>query len=365
MLRFILVAAALLFNFSCTRTNYDEHVNMYVVNDNDTTISCFNIDYKGNLFDRETVTLPGGTAGQMFMQIHPNNKFVYVQLATGSGGTYAVYKARDDGTFSSYNVFTNPARGSYYFGIYSEWSHFFHPDGKWHTCVNGDNTAVYFDSINQDTGELTQLSSTGTNNWPNSSIINPNGKYFYVFCFASSSYLVYTISDTGTVANIVNTSWSGSYSPPHSCVIHPSENFLYGVNVSDNNMWLVPILGGGANLDNAAKTYYTTMTGTNHGIYMHPNGKFIYTIVNTTIFGFSINQSTGVLTSIGTCVLSAAPALAVFHPDGNWMYVTHPSTNSVSILDVNNSTGTITFNRSITVGNNPNYIAIALVSSER
>ncbi len=364
-MKMFILAAVIIFNFSCNRTNYDEHVNMYVVNDNDLTISCLNIDFNGNIFNKGAVTLPGGTAGQMYMQIHPNKKFVYLQLTTGSGYTYAVYTAENDGALSSYNVFANPARGTYYFGIYSEWMHFFHPNGKWHTCVNGDNTAVYFDSINQSTGELTQISSTGTNNWPNSSIIHPNGKYFYVFCFASSTYLVYAISDTGTVTAGVNTSWSGSYSPPHRCVIHPSGKFLYGVNVSDNNMWLVPVISGGADLDEANKAYYTTTSGTNFGIYMRPDGKFIYTIVGTTIYGYSINQSTGTLTDIGTYTLNTTPFMAAFYPDGNWMYVTHPSTNSVSILNVDSSTGVITFNRSITVGNNPNYIAIALVSSER
>ena len=184
---------------------------------------------------------------------------------------------------------------------------------------------------------------------------------------SGSYYCVYTISDTGVVTFLYNKSWTGGSSMPHWSVIHPSGRFFYGIaNDGSNLLTLIPIIAGGADLDDANKIgYVDTIGGTNHNIYLHPNGQFLYSMISSTIVCYSINQSSGALSKIGSYVLGTAPAMAAFHPYGGWMYVTHPSTNLVSVLNVDNATGLISYNSSFAVGNNPNYIAIALVSSKR
>lgn len=346
-------------NLSCMRNTWDEHTFMYVVNDSDNTISRYNIDLYGTVMHKETVALPAaGAVGSMYMRIHPNARFVYVQLT----GSYAVYTAEDDGTLTDPRLYPNITRGTYSFGIYYDDTHFFSPDGRWHSAVNGDNVSVFFDSVDQDTGMLTQLSSTGTGNWPNCPIFHTSGKYFYVFSVSGNGYYVYSVSDTGAVT--IGTSWVGwASNPPSRMVIHPSGKFLYGTDVN-TQIWMIPVISDGANIDHANVVLYPVSSSTNYGTYLHPNGRFVYAMNSTYIDGFSIDQTTGHLTSIGTYTLPATPFLAAFNPSGKWLYVSHPTTNKITVLNVDETTGAISWNSEIPTGSTPRYIGVAHVCNE-
>lgn len=346
-------------NLSCMRNTWDEHTFMYVVNDLDNTISRYNIDPYGTVMHKETVALPAaGAVGSMYLRIHPNGKFVYVQLT----GSYAVYTAEDDGTLTSPRLYANITRGTYSFGIYLDDTHFFSPDGRWHTSINGADTTVFFDSVDQDTGMLTQLSSTGTGNWPGCPIFHTSGKYFYVFSVSGNGYYVYSVSDTGTVTS--GAAWVGwATNPPERMVIHPSGKFIYGTdNISQ--IWMIPVISDGADINYPNVIRYPVTSSTNRGTYLHPGGKFVYAMNSNYIDGFSIDQTTGQLTSIGTYTLSTTPYMAAFNPSGKWLYVSHTTTSTITVLNVDETTGAISLNCEIPTGSTPRYIGVANVCNE-
>ncbi|HNI91298.1 MAG TPA: beta-propeller fold lactonase family protein, partial [Leptospiraceae bacterium] len=74
-------------------------------------------------------------------------------------------------------------------------------------------------------------------------------------------------------------------------------------------------------------------------------GKFVYVANNTTptISGFSINQSTGAVTSIGSAVATgAAPGGIAVDPTGKFLYVTNGGPATVSGYSINATTGVLT-----------------------
>ena len=356
----ILVLFLFVLNLSCMRDTWDDHTFLYVVNYSDNTFSRLEVDLDGNVMLWETTALPAaGTPNSMFLKIHPNNKFVYVQLTS----FYAVYMAEDDGTLINPQLFANITRGSNSFGIYIEGTHFFSPNGKWHTIVNGSDTTVFLDSVDQTTGMLTQVSATGTGNWPGSPIFHPSGKYFYVFTVSGNGYYAYCLSEDGLVTS--GPAWVGwSEPPPERVAIHPSGQYIYGTNNSYTHLWMIPVISGGADIDYNNVVQYTIVPGSNYGTYIHPNGKFLYTISGVNIEVWRIDQTTGQLMNVSSYTLTATPCMVAFNPSGQWPYVSHPTANKVTVLNVDGTTGALTFNSEFTTGSLPNYIGVARDSRE-
>jgi 6-phosphogluconolactonase (cycloisomerase 2 family) len=61
-------------------------------------------------------------------------------------------------------------------------------------------------------------------------------------------------------------------------------------------------------------------------------------------------QTTGQLTNIGTYTLSATPFMAAFNPSGKRLYVSHPASNKITVLNVDSDTGAISWNSEIPTG---------------
>jgi len=89
------------------------------------------------------------------------------------------------------------------------------------------------------------------------------------------------------------------------------------------------------------------------GVACDPSGRFVYVSNSSTVSMYSINQSTGALTSITTAVASGSgPGGAAVDPTGRFVYVTNLGTTTVSMYSINNfSAGTGTFAGNITGGN--------------
>jgi YVTN family beta-propeller protein len=57
---------------------------------------------------------------------------------------------------------------------------------------------------------------------------------------------------------------------------------------------------------------------------------------------YTINATTGVLTSIGTIATGQSPTLIAIHPSGKFAYVTNSASNDVSIYSIDAATGALT-----------------------
>jgi YVTN family beta-propeller protein len=57
---------------------------------------------------------------------------------------------------------------------------------------------------------------------------------------------------------------------------------------------------------------------------------------------YTINATTGALTSIGTIAAGSTPTSIAIHPSGKFAYVTNSASNDVSIYSIDAATGALT-----------------------
>ena len=97
-------------------------------------------------------------------------------------------------------------------------------------------------------------------------------------------------------------------------------------------------------------------------LQVHPNGRFVYGVAYTAGIGvYSINTTTGALTLLQT----AAPGLNQFsirgvavNPSGNCLVVTNYGSSSITPYTINQSTGILTTGTTVTAGSSPRDLTI-------
>jgi 6-phosphogluconolactonase (cycloisomerase 2 family) len=79
-------------------------------------------------------------------------------------------------------------------------------------------------------------------------------------------------------------------------------------------------------------------------IAIDPLGKFAYVanLGSNDISVYSINGTTGALTPIGTTDAGLSPTSIVVHPSGKFAYVTNSGSNNISMYNINSTTGALT-----------------------
>jgi DNA-binding beta-propeller fold protein YncE len=193
--------------------------------------------------------------------------------------------------------------------------------------------------------------------------VDPAGKFAYVMnggCIGGVGGYVsmYTINPTsGALASIgppVSTYGYGAYAG--SVTVDPFGKFAYVTNSGD-----VYDYGDGADGSVAmytinATTGALTSTGTINGncpglcfpssVVVDPSGKFAYVASGGggypyNVEMYTINGTTGALTSIGTIAAGTDPVSVAVDPSDKFAYVTNSGSNDVSMYSIG-STGTLT-----------------------
>jgi YVTN family beta-propeller protein len=75
-----------------------------------------------------------------------------------------------------------------------------------------------------------------------------------------------------------------------------------------------------------------------------PAGKFAY-VTNSgsnDVSMYTIDTTTGALTSIGTIAAGSTPTSIAIHPSGRFAYVTNSGSNDVSMYGIDSATGALT-----------------------
>jgi 6-phosphogluconolactonase (cycloisomerase 2 family) len=83
-----------------------------------------------------------------------------------------------------------------------------------------------------------------------------------------------------------------------------------------------------------------TCTGS---LAVDPLGKFAYVASSqdNNVSMYSIDASTGILTLIGTTATGSAPTSLAIHPSGKYAYVVNSGSNSVSMYSIDGATGAL------------------------
>ena len=216
---------------------------------------------------------------------------------------------------------------------------------------NGSHTLSVF-SLNTATGALTPVGTplaTGLN--PVSVAADPSGRFVYVANQNSGTVSAFAVDGaTGTLTPIAGQPFSAG-PEPFSVVVHPSGQFLYVSSGSapppapqtfdihafsiDQTTGALTSLGAPNPIAAPAIPVHLTI---------HPSGRFIYVAsgINSSASAFSIDITTGQLTLINTILTggSASRAVAV-EPMGRFAYVVSIGSNDVTIFNIDSTTGAL------------------------
>jgi YVTN family beta-propeller protein len=248
---------------------------------------------------------------------------------------------------------------------------------------NGGYVSMY--TINPTTGALASIgppvSTYGYGVYYGSGVnagsvaVDPFGKFAYVTNAgdvwdygdgADGTVAMYTINATTgalTSAGTINGNCPG-LCLPSSVVVHPSGGLAYVAN------------GGGGVPYNVAMYTINSTTGalTSIGtiaagtdpisIAVDPAGKFAY-VANWTgyeapgsVSMYTIDATTEGLTPIGTIATGLSPTSIAIHPSGKFAYVTNSGSNDVSVYTIDATTEALVFTGSVPAGIDPVSIAV-------
>ncbi len=220
---------------------------------------------------------------------------------------------------------------------------------------------------------------------PQSIAVDPAGKFAYVMnggCGGGVGGYVsmYTIDPTtGALAPIgppVSTYGFGVY--PGSISVDPFGKFAYVTNEGDPWGYEAGSNGSVAMYAIDATTGALTSTGTINGncpglcnpssMVLDPSGKFAYVVtggagVPYNVGMYTLNATTGAITSIGEIAAGPVPISVAVDPAGNFVYVatlnaTPGSAGSFSMYAINATTGALASTGTIAAGTDPVSVAV-------
>jgi DNA-binding beta-propeller fold protein YncE len=256
------------------------------------------------------------------------------------------------------------------------------PAGKFAYVLNGgcNGALVSMYTINPTTGALASIgppvSTYGFGVYPGSITVDPFGKFAYVTnegdpwgyeADSNGSVAMYTIDATTgalTSTGTINGNCPGLCNPS-SMVVDPSGKFAYVVTGAAGVPFSVAIY----TID--ATTGALTSIGTiaagpvPTSVAVDPAGKFVYVATANATPGsagslsmYAINATTGALTSTGTIAAGTYPGFVAVDPAGKFAYVPNSGSNDVSMYTINSTTGALTLIGMIAAGLSPASIAI-------
>jgi len=248
-------------------------------------------------------------------------------------------------------------------------------------CDGGVAGYLSMYTINPTTGALASIGPPVPSNdeFTDSVTIDPFGKFAYVASSGNywdtdfGSVLTYTINPTtgaltSTTGGIVGTGINGTPELFNSVALDPSGKFAYAADGG-----ACPECGGSFGSSSSVSMYTvnsTTGALTSIGIIaagtgpdsvaVDPAGKFAY-VTNwgsNDVSMYTIDATTGALTSVGTIAAGTVPFSVSVDPAGEFAYVTNFGSNDVSMYTINVTTGALTSIGTIDTGTAPVSMAV-------
>jgi 6-phosphogluconolactonase len=234
-------------------------------------------------------------------------------------------------------------------------------------------------AINPTTGALVSIGPPVPSNdeFTDSVTIDPLGKFVYV---ASSgdvwdidfgSVSTYTINPTtgaltSTTGGINGTGINGTLEFFNSVAVDPSGKFAYA---ADGGAFPAGSFGGSSSVSmytiNSSTGALTSIgmiaAGTGpDSVAVDPAGKFAYVanFGSNDVSMYTIDATTGALASIGTIAAGTGPVSVAVDPAGKFAYITNFGSNDISTYTVDATTGALTFIGSIAAGTHPFSVAV-------
>lgn len=331
---------------------------VYVANFSSNDVSQYTVGANGSLTPMTTATVVAGT-GPVSITIDPSGKYAYVVNQTSA--TVSQYSIGTTGALTPMTAATVAAGSAPRFVAVA-------PSGKYAYVanLNSDNVSQYSISA---TGALIPMTpaTVAAGTTPDSITIDPSGKYAYVTNMNSTNVSQYSIGATGALAPMSPATVAAGAAPT-SIAIDPSGKYAYVANFGSDNVSQYSISATGAL---AAMAPATVVAGTGSSVVtVDPSGKYVYVANQTSanVSQYSVG-ATGVLTAmspatmagIGTItgpiavVSGAQPVQAV----PKYAYVANTTSNDVSAYSIETSTGALTsIGTPVATGRSPSSVTV-------
>jgi 6-phosphogluconolactonase len=272
-------------------------------------------------------------------------------IATSPSGAF-VYTGNSNNSISEYKVNATtgaltPVSGSPITGFGSVNGMAIDPSSSFLYVLDSAKQLVDTYTVNSKNGALSFLSSAATLAQAHTITLDPAG----VMTVVTNST---TIQVTSGGSFPTTTSITASH-PPTAIVVDQSSQYILAAEAAGKTV-LTLAFGSNGSLTQLS----SAPTGNNPSATLaEPSGKYVY-VANSgdgTISCYSLNNSTGALSQIGSAVEAAAgtDSLATSN-DGKYLYATDNAAGLVSIFKIN-TTGTLTAAGSATTGTSPTSIA--------
>ncbi len=310
----------------------------------------------------QTSTIPGNNGG-FGIAVNPAVTFLYADDVSNGG--------IDAFSISSTGVLT--AISGSPFPMPSDWAPpqvdniAIGPAGKFlYTPDAASNVVVGF-TIDGTTGALSPMSGSPfpAGATPQQVAVTPSGQFLYTSDGndPQGGISAYAIdSSTGNLTSIAGSPFpTTAGGGPDGLVIDPSGKFLYAA---------LPLLNGiaaftidsstGALTPVAGSPFFPTLSNGAYpilySIALSPNGQFLYAQadIHAAIYGFTVDPSTGALTSMSdspfSTIFITAMGNLVVDPSGNFLYVGETLNDSFFYLTIDPTTGALTQTANVTFG---------------
>src|SRR6202167_270251 len=227
-----------------------------------------------------------------------------------------------------------------------------HPSDKFAYVANGDSfpRSVSMYTISGANGALTYFGPIDAEGFPTSVVVDPSGPFVYVAAETDpgasgpGSVSMYAIDATTGALSSLGTVATGTMiaeSSSNSIAVDPTGAFAYVTNSGSNSVSMYSI--------NATTGVLTSVGLMDAGttplsVAVDPSGKFAYVtnFNSSNVSMYTIDPATGVLTSTGTIAAGTNPTSIAIHPSGKFAFVTNSASNDVSIYSIDATTGALT-----------------------
>jgi 6-phosphogluconolactonase len=240
-------------------------------------------------------------------------------------------------------------------------------------------------AIDPTTGTLTSIgppvSTSGFGLYPGVITVDPSGRFAYVVNEgdpwgyedgAFGSVAMYTIdATTGALTFTGLISGTGDIDGscpglcnPGSMVVDPSGKFAYVGTGAAGQFYGVAMYTIDATTGALTSIGKVAATAAPSSVAADPAGKFVYVAIPNATPGSAGSVSmyaidaTGTLASVGTITVGTDPSSVAVDPSGKFAYVTNFSSNDVSMYTINATTGALTSVGTIGAGTGPGCVAV-------
>ena len=271
----------------------------------ESSIEAFSINFKtGALEPISGSTLPIEGFSGCTLSIDPKDKFLYVATSVGVSA-FAVNPAT--------GVLSSVAGSPFSDGDVLRESAI-DPSGKFLYAISNNatsNTISVF-SINSSSGVLTPVTGSpfqmGISGLAYGVSVHPSGKFLYVSFPQTEEIAAWAINvSTGAITVVPGSpfpSGVNSGDAPNSLLVAPSGGFLYALSGGATVFgFSVDVSSGALSAINGSP--FTLSSATDH-FAIDPSGQFLYVAYANSVAGFDINASTGALSAFTSLPASAA-----------------------------------------------------------